>query len=127
LAQVGIDTASAIVKGIAQFGPPPSPAGIAAIASASLIGITQAMAIMNQKYQAGSAPTPPQLSSGGGGALSGAGASSFTANTQAQTTDLNQLGQGQQGTTMTSQVVVLESDITNTQNKVQLQEAKSSF
>ena len=127
LAQVGIDTASAIVKGIAQFGPPPSPAGIAAIASASLIGITQAMAIMNQKYQAGSAPTPPQLSSGGGGALSGAGASSFTANTQAQTTDLNQLGQGQQGQTMTSQVVVLESDITNTQNKVQLQEAKSSF
>jgi hypothetical protein len=127
LAQVGIDTASAIVKGIAQFGPPPSPAGIAAIASASLIGITQAMAIMNQKYQAGSAPTPPQLSSGGGGALSGAGASSFTANTQAQTTDLNQLGQGQQVQTMTSQVVVLESDITNTQNKVQLQEAKSSF
>jgi hypothetical protein len=127
LAQVGIDTASAIVKGIAQFGPPPSPAGIAAIASASLIGITQAMAIMNQKYQAGSAPTPPQLSSGGGGALSGAGASSFTANTQAQTTDLNQIGQGQQGQTMTSQVVVLESDITNTQNKVQLQEAKSSF
>jgi hypothetical protein len=127
LAQVGIDTASAIVKGIAQFGPPPSPAGIAAIASASLIGITQAMAIMNQKYQAGSAPTPPQLSSGGGGALSGAGASSFTANTQTQTTDLNQLGQGQQSQTMTSQVVVLESDITNTQNKVQLQEAKSSF
>ncbi len=50
-----------------------------------------------------------------------------TANTQAQTTDLNQLGQGQQAQTMTSQVVVLESDITNTQNKVQLQEAKSSF
>lgn len=127
LAQVGIDTASAIVKGIAQFGPPPSPAGIAAIASASLIGITQALAIMNQKYQAGSAPTPPQLSSGGGGSLSGAGSSSFTANTQAQTTELNQIGQGQQGQTMTSQVVVLESDITGIQNKVQVQEAKSSF
>jgi hypothetical protein len=127
LAQVGIDTASAIVKGIAQFGPPPSPAGIAAIASASLIGITQAMAIMNQKYQAGSAPTPPQLSSGGGSSLSGAGASSFQANTNTQTTDLTQSGQAQQGQTMTSQVVVLESDITNTQNKVQVQEAKSSF
>jgi hypothetical protein len=127
LAQVGIDTASAIVKGIAQFGPPPSPAGIAAIASASLIGITQAMAIMNQKYQAGSAPTPPQLSSGGGSSLSGAGASSFQANTNTQTTDLTTIGQGQQGQTMTSQVVVLESDITNTQNKVQVQEAKSSF
>ena len=127
LAQVGIDTASAIVKGIAQFGPPPSPAGIFAIASASLVGITQAMAIMNQKYQAGSAPTPPQLSGGGGSSLSGAGASSFTANTNTQTTDLTQLGQGQQLQTMTSQVVVLESDITNTQNKVQVQEAKSSF
>ena len=127
LAQVGIDTASAIVKGIAQFGPPPSPAGIFAIASASLVGITQAMAIMNQKYQAGSAPTPPQLSGGGGSSLSGAGASSFTANTNTQTTDLTQLGQGQQVQTMTSQVVVLESDITNTQNKVQVQEAKSSF
>jgi hypothetical protein len=127
LAQIAIDTASAIVKGIAQFGPPPSPAGIAAIASASLIGITQALAVMNQKYQAGSAPTPPQLGTGGGGGTAGAGASSFTANTNAQTTDLAQLTQGQQAQVPTAKVVVLESDITGTQNKVQLQEAKSSF
>lgn len=126
LAQIGIDTASAIVKGIAQFGPPPSPAGIAAIASASLIGITQALAVMNQQYQSGSAPTPPQLS-GGGGATAGAGSSEFTANTQAQTTNLNQAGQGQQQGQMSTQVFVLESDITNTQNKVELQEAKSTF
>ncbi len=127
LAQIAIDTASAIVKGIAQFGPPPSPAGIAAIASAGLIGLTQALAVMNQKYQSGTAPTPPQLSTGGGGGQAGAGASSFTANTNTQTTDLTQLGQGQQGQTTTTQVVVLESDITNTQNKVQLQEAKTTF
>ena len=126
LAQVAIDTASAIVKGIAQFGPPPSPAGIAAIASASLIGITQAMAIMNQKYQAGSAPTAPQLSNGGGGAA-GAGTSSFTANTNTQQTDLTTLGLGQGNNIPVSQVVVLESDITGTQNKVQLQEAKTTF
>ena len=126
LAQIGIDTASAIVKGIAQFGPPPSPAGIAAIASASLIGITQALAVMNQQYQSGSAPTPPQLSAGGG-ATAGAGSSEFTANTQAQTTDLNQLDQGQQQGQTSTQVFVLESDITNTQNKVELQEAKSTF
>jgi len=126
LAQIAIDTASAIVKGIAQFGPPPSPAGIAAIASASLIGITQALAVMNQKYQAGSAPTPPQLSAGGG-ATAGAASSEFTANTQAQTTNLNQLGQGQQQGQTSTQVFVLESDITNTQNKVELQEAKSTF
>jgi len=128
LAQVGIDTASAIVKGIAQFGPPPSPPGIAAIASAGLIGITQAMAIMNQQYQAGSAPSPPQLGAGGSaGNLTGASASSFTANTNAQTTDLTTLGQGQGQNIPVSQVVVLESDITGTQNKVKLQEAKTSF
>lgn len=126
LAQIGIDTASAIVKGIAQFGPPPSPAGIAAIASASLIGITQALAVMNQQYQSGSAPTPPQLSAGGG-ATAGAGSSEFTANTQAQTTNLNQLGQGQQQGQTSTQVFVLESDITKTQNKVELQEIKSTF
>ena len=126
LAQVSIDTASAIVKGIAQFGPPPSPAGIAAIASAGLIGLTQALAIMNQKYQSGTAPTPPQLSTGGGGAA-GAGASSFTANTNAEQTDLTTLGQDQGGNVPVTQVVVLESDITGTQNKVEVQEAKSTF
>jgi hypothetical protein len=128
LAQVGIDTASAIVKGIAQFGPPPSPAGIAAIASASIIGITQALAIANQQYQASGAPSPPQLGAGGSaGSLAGASASSFTANTNAQTTDLTTLGQGQGQNVPVSQVVVLESDITGTQNKVKLQEAKTSF
>ena len=128
LAQVGIDTASAIVKGIAQFGPPPSPAGIAAIASAGIIGITQALAIANQQYQSGTAPTPPQLGPGGSaGSLTGESASSFTANTNTQTTDLTTLGQGSQQGTSISQVVVLESDITGTQNKVRLQEAKTSF
>lgn len=128
LAQVGIDTASAIVKGIAEFGPPPSPAGIAAIASASLIGITQALAIANQQYQSGTAPSPPQLGSGAtGGGLTGASASTFTANTNAQTTDLTGFQQGQGQNIPVSQVVVLESDITGTQNKVKLQEVKSSF
>jgi hypothetical protein len=128
LAQVGIDTASAIVKGIAQFGPPPSPAGIAAIASAGIIGVTQALAIANQQYQSGTAPTPPQLGPGGSaGSLTGESASSFTANTNTQTTDLTTLGQGSQSGTSMSQVVVLESDITGTQNKVRLQEAKTSF
>lgn len=128
LAQVGVDTATAIVKGIAEFGPPPSPAGIAAIASASIIGITQALAIANQQYQSSGAPSPPQLGAGAtGGGLTGASASSFTANTNAQTTDLTTLGQGAQPGVNLSQVVVLESDITGTQNKVKLQEAKTSF
>ena len=129
LGQVAIDTASAIVKAIAQFGPPPSPAGIAGIASAGAIGVTQALAIANQQYKAGSAPSAPNFSSGGGGAsMAGAGASSFTAsNTGTSTAGLL----GEQGATTSnipsSQVFVLESDISATQNKVKLQESKTSF
>jgi hypothetical protein len=124
LAQVSIDTASAIVKAIAQFGPPPSPLGIAGIASAGVIGLTQALAILNQQYQGGSAPSPPQIGGGqSAGALAGAGASAFTANTQAEQTDLSTIGED----VPVSQVVVLESDITGTQSKVAVQEAKSSF
>jgi len=123
LAQVSIDTASAIVKAIAQFGPPPSPLGIAGIASAGVIGLTQALAILNQQYQGGSAPSPPQIGGASAGSLAGAGASQFTANTEAEQTDLTTLGQD----VPLSQVVVLESDITGTQSKVAVQEAKSSF
>jgi hypothetical protein len=131
LSQVAMDTASAIAKAIAQFGPPPSPAGIAGIASAGIIGVTQALAITNQQYKAGSAPTAPNFSTaggGGGGGMAGAGASSFTAsNTQTSTAGLL----GEQGATTSnipsSQVFVLESDISATQNKVKLQESKTSF
>jgi len=129
LGQVAIDTASAIVKAIAQFGPPPSPAGIAGIASAGVIGVTQALAIANQQYKAGSAPSAPNFSSGGGGgSMAGAGASSFTSS-NAGTSTAGLLGE--QGATTTnipsSQVFVLESDISATQNKVKLQESKTSF
>lgn len=129
LGQVAIDTASAIVKAIAQFGPPPSPAGIAGIASAGAIGVTQALAIANQQYKAGSAPSAPNFSSGGGGgSMAGASASSFTSsNTGTSTAGL--LGE-QSATTSnipSSQVFVLESDISATQNKVKLQESKTSF
>lgn len=71
LAQIAIDTASAIVKGIAQFGPPPSPLGIAAIASAGIIGAAQAAIVASSKFEgtAGSITPPsfdtPSISSGG--------------------------------------------------------------
>ena len=126
LAEVGINTASAIVKGIAEFGPPPSPAGIAAILSAGIIGTTQALAITNQKYQGGTAPTMPSISNSGGGGLAGSSASSFTSQptTQTSTTGLNDNGQS---VTAPVQVFVLENDISATQNKVAVQESKSSF
>jgi hypothetical protein len=124
LAEVGINTATAIVKGIAEFGPPPSPAGIAAILSAGIIGTTQALAIANQKYQGGTMPTMPSVSGGGG--LAGSSASSFTSQptTQTSTTGLNDNGQS---ITAPVQVFVLENDISSTQNKVAVQESKSSF
>jgi len=125
LAQVAIDTASAIVKAVAAS---PLTSGLPFSAIAGAIGVSQAMAIANQQYQGGTAPSLPQLGGGGSaGSLTGESASSFTANTNTQTTDLTTLGQGSQSGIPISQVVVLESDITGTQNKVRLQEAKTSF
>ena len=129
LGQVAIDTASAIVKAIAQFGPPPSPLGIAGIASAGVIGVTQALAIANQQYKSGSAPSAPNFSTAGGGASAGASASSFTSSNTGGTSTAGLTGE--QGATTSnipsSQVFVLESDISATQNKVKLQESKTSF
>jgi hypothetical protein len=121
IGQIAMDTASGIMKSVAAS---PTTFGLPWSAFTAALGIAQAAVVANQQYKAGTMPSAPQLSGGG---AAGAGASSFQANTNTQTTDLTQSGQAQQGQTMTSQVVVLESDITNTQNKVQVQEAKSSF
>jgi hypothetical protein len=45
LIDIGINTAAAIIKGIAEFGPPPSPLGIAAIANAAILGLAQSAAV----------------------------------------------------------------------------------
>jgi len=125
LAQIAIDTATAIVKGIAEFGPPPSPAGIFAIASAGIIGLTQALAVKNSKYQSGSMPQAPSTSTGG--ASAGASGSSFMAGgTGTSTAGLTGANQTNNATTPV-QVFVLENDISSTQNKVAVQEKKSSF
>ena len=121
IAQASIDTAAAVIKSIAQGGGIPTglPFGIAAAA----LGATQIATIAAQKYQGGSAPTPPSLSGG----VTGAGASSFQANDNAnlntEETNLSNIAQN----APISQVVVLESDITGTQNKVMLQEKLSTF
>lgn len=127
IGQIGIDTATAIVKAIAQFGPPPSPLGIAGIAAAGTIGITQALAVANQKYQSGTAPTMPSVSSGGGGgSLTGGSASSFTSQQTTQTSTAGLMDDAQTAS-QPVQVFVLENDISSTQNKVAVQESKSSF
>jgi len=49
IGQVAINTAEAVTKAVAQWGPPPSPAGIAAIASALLVGASSAVQIAAQQ------------------------------------------------------------------------------
>lgn len=78
----GIDGAKAIVKGIAEFGPPPSPLGIAAIASAGIITATQIAAIASKQFNPGSSGG----ASGGGSSAAPAtfgNASQGSANTAA--------------------------------------------
>jgi hypothetical protein len=57
IGQVAMDTAGAVTKAMALFGPPPSPAGIAAIAAASAIGLAQAALVAAQP--------PPSFHTGG--------------------------------------------------------------
>jgi len=57
IGQVAMDTAGAVTKAMALFGPPPSPAGIAAIAAASAIGLAQAALVAAQ--------APPSFHTGG--------------------------------------------------------------
>lgn len=64
LVEIGINTAAAIMKGYAMFGPPPSPLGIAAAVSAGVAGAVQASVVALQK--------PPEFHTGGiiqGGSL----------------------------------------------------------
>lgn len=127
ISQIAIDTASAILKAISTYGPPPSPLGIFGIASASAIGIAQAATVAATKYKGG---TPPAASSAGGASVStGASASQFSAvNTNTQQTNLADiLGGGGSGAPTTSKVFVLESDITNTQQKVAVQQQLSTY
>lgn len=121
-------TAMAIVKAIAEFGPPPSPLGIIGVASAAAIGTAQIAAIAAQKYKAGSAPTMPNISEGGGAGMAGASANSFTVSQNTTGTNIDELMSGESGGKIpVAKVVVLESDITGVQNKVAAQEKLSTY
>ena len=119
IAQIAIDTASAIVKAVAAspttFGQPFS--GFAAV-----LGVTQAAAVAAQQYQGGSMPQTPNLSGG-----VGAGASNFSIGTNTQQTNMQQ-NQTQTQSQVVTPVVVLEvNDFNEVANKVAVQEAKSKF
>lgn len=67
IASALINGAKAVTQSIAQFGPPPSPLGLAGIASAGIITAAQVAAIATQKFN------PSGGSSGGGGSSSVSG------------------------------------------------------
>lgn len=124
LASIAISTAQAVMQSIATGGGIPTgiPFGIAA----GIVGAAQLAAVMSTKYEGGTAPTMPEV---GGGATSTASATQIggNASTNAQTTSLaDYLPGGSNGPPM-SQVVVLESDITGTQQKVQTQQSLSTY
>jgi hypothetical protein len=124
LASIAISTAQAVMQSIATGGG--VPAGIPFGIAAGIVGAAQLAAVMSTKYEGGSAPTMPEV---GGGATSTASATSLggTGTTNAQTTSLaDYLPGGANGPPM-SQVVVLESDITGTQLKVQTQQSLSTY
>jgi hypothetical protein len=117
LAQVAIDTASAVVKSVAAS---PETFGLPFSAFALATGIANAMAIKATTFDGGATP-----SSGGGAPTTGASASSFTQQSN-QTTETNLTG-ANLPTEKASKVYVLESDITRIQGRVKVQEATSSY
>jgi hypothetical protein len=121
ISEVIISTASAISKSVAAS---PTTFGLPFSAFSAITGAAQIAAISKTKFDSGG--TPPTAPPPGDTSL-GATASSFTANTNTQQTDLNSdnvTGTNQQGMI---KVGVLEYDITSTQQKVAVQEVKSSF
>jgi hypothetical protein len=96
-------------------------------ALAGTISAANIAKIAASKYGGGGSVSAGGTAPSAGGASTGAGASTFTANTNAQQTDTAGLlgGQSQQGGV--TQVVVVESDITNVQNKVSAQQALSTY
>jgi len=133
-----INGAGAVLQGIAQFGPPPSPLGIASIVAAGIITAAQVAAIASQQFDGGSSgrgtgmnasiPDTSTTSSTQAAALTQtASTGGFTSfNQSAMGTPTNTAGTT--GFTSGSQrVYVLESDITSTQDRVRVLESNSTF
>jgi hypothetical protein len=124
IASIAISTAQAVMEAIATGGGVPT--GIPFGVATGIVGAAQLAAVMSTKYEGGSAPSMPDPSSS---ASVGANASALggggTPNAQ-QTSLASYLPGGENGPPV-SQVVVLESDITGTQQKVATQQALSTY
>jgi len=120
IAQIAIDTATAITGAIAQAQKTgPFPANIAAIATgvATVIaGISSAVATLNTANVPGgsaSAPTPPQITS--------------APSIQPVTTNTTELGGAEQAQLAPIQAYVVETEVTGNQNNVNQIESQATF
>lgn len=124
IASIAISTAEAVMKAIATGGGVPT--GIPFGVATGVVGAAQLAAVMSTKYEGGTAPSMPDV-----GASSSVGASASAlggaGTTNAQTTSLADFLPGGSNGPPISQVVVLESDITGTQQKVQTQQSLSTY
>ena len=125
-----INGAQAVMQAISIFGPPPSPFGVAGIVAAGTITAAQVAMIASQKYNGGSTgatsveipsvetTTSPVTTASNGGFT---GFNTNVTNPQTATTNTQTTAQAP------LKVYVLESDITNTQNRVSILESNASF
>ena len=133
-----INGAQAVLQAIANFGPPPSPLGIAGIVAAGIITAAQIAAISSQKFDGGasggatsvSTPSiPDTTTSASSPVTSAASTGGFTGFNQGLLGTPG--GAGATGTVLNPQepqrVYVLESDITNSQRRVSTLESNASF
>jgi hypothetical protein len=123
VASIAISTAEAVMKAIATGGGIPTglPFGIAT----GVVGAAQLAAVLSTKYEGGTAPTMPDVATASSVGASAATLGGGTMNAQ-QTSLADFLPGGQNGPPI-SQVVVLESDITGTQQKVATQQSLSTY
>lgn len=131
-----VNGAQAVLQAIAQFGPPPSPLGIAGIAAAGVVTAAQVAAIASQQYQeeGGGGSTelnvPDVTAVGGDNAPASPGEGGFTL-FNPDLVNVTQTGgrgaAGGGGSMGPLRVYVLESDITNAQDRVRTTVEQASF
>lgn len=113
-----INGGQAVTKAIAEFGPPPSPAGIAGIISALAVTGAQIAAIASKKFEGAGASGGSQLSSA-------PSLSQQTPNTQSIA--FNQTRPDIQPKQSTIRVAVLQSDIKDETRRVDVAQSLASF
>lgn len=123
MVSIAISTAQAVIQSIANGGG--VPIGIPFGVAAGVVGAAQLAAVMSTKYEGGTAPAMPEV---GTMSTSSASATQLGGGTpNAQQTSLASFLPGGANGPAVSQVVVLESDITGTQQKVATQQALSTY